>query len=171
MFRAIWAIVLALALLPGCSSEPVEDFSVPQRVIADIPANPWPEAASVRIFAQKPMETGGEMVREEGQLLTVEERRSLEEHIRLISYNRGPESVAACFIPHHFLRYYDRSGKEIGELSICFCCKGIQDAPHTPPAKAAGAGYSEMTFNEGLEPAVAALGYDTRVDCFDKPAA
>jgi hypothetical protein len=37
--------------------------------------------------------------------------------------------VASCFIPHHFFRYYDHSGRQIGEISVCFCCAGIEMEP------------------------------------------
>jgi hypothetical protein len=174
VLKLVFAAVLSITLLSACDRRVVDD-SEPQQVVADVAADPWPEAASVRLFVQKPFDSSGEisdieMVREDGQLLTPAERGELEKHIRVVSYNHGPETAAACFVPHHFLRYYDAAGELIGELAICFCCKGIQDEPYTRRAKARGSGYSELTFTDGLEPAVAALGYDTRVDCFDKPA-
>jgi len=37
-------------------------------------------------------------------------------------------AFAACFIPHHFFRYFDDSGKLVGELALCFCCAGVQQS-------------------------------------------
>ncbi|MBI5939564.1 MAG: hypothetical protein HY859_03975 [Caulobacterales bacterium] len=31
-------------------------------------------------------------------------------------------SAAACCVPHHEFRYYDRTGREVGRVAICFCC-------------------------------------------------
>lgn len=39
------------------------------------------------------------------------------------------EEFAACFIPHHFFRYYDNAGKQIGEIAVCFCCNGVTISP------------------------------------------
>ena len=44
-----------------------------------------------------------------------------------IGYPVGSE--AACFIPHHFFRYYDATGMKIGEIKICFCCAGGSATP------------------------------------------
>lgn len=38
----------------------------------------------------------------------------------------------ACFVPHHFFRYYDRSGKQLGEIAVCFCCYQAQARPELP---------------------------------------
>lgn len=35
----------------------------------------------------------------------------------------------ACFVPHHFFRYYDRAGLQVGEVAVCFCCYQARAAP------------------------------------------
>ena len=43
-------------------------------------------------------------------------------------YIRQPdpdESFPACFIPHHFFRFFNASGQQISEVQVCFCCGGF----------------------------------------------
>jgi hypothetical protein len=64
--------------------------------------------------------------------LTNEQRQKLESAItKRIVLRSGSvvEGANACFIPHHFFRYYDKSAKQIGEIAICFCCDGGKAKP------------------------------------------
>lgn len=38
------------------------------------------------------------------------------------------EMFAACFIPHHFFRYFDKAGKQVGQVEVYFCCAGVQQS-------------------------------------------
>ena len=40
-----------------------------------------------------------------------------------------PIIVHSCYVPHHFFRFYDKAGKEVGEVEVCFCCGGGREAP------------------------------------------
>src|SRR5690348_9592322 len=106
------ASVLAVTLLTGCSFE---------RHVS----NPFPEATELRLF----VETGydrqsGRPVfhRSDGVRLKAEQRKTFEKAIR---FEDAPGEMAACFIPHHFFRYFDSHGKQVGELAVCFCCNGV----------------------------------------------
>lgn len=62
-----------------------------------------------------------------GILLTKDQRAVLDRAVHRYRLKPGElgEARPACFIPHHFFRYYDNSGKQIGELAVCYCCGGI----------------------------------------------
>lgn len=72
-----------------------------------------------------------------------------------------PAATAACFVPHHFFRMYDASGKMIGEISVCFCCQGVQAEPALPVPKDMdlGADY------EALAALVRELGSTPKLNC------
>ena len=67
--------------------------------------------------------------------LTTAERQEFEQSIkksvtvRQAGKDYPSGSDAACFIPHHFFRYYDAKGRKIGEVEICFCCTGGVASP------------------------------------------
>jgi hypothetical protein len=63
---------------------------------------------------------------EKGVTLTVEQREIIENNIAIEPIESEIERDA-CFIPHHFIKYY-KSDKQIGEVAICFCCEGVEIA-------------------------------------------
>jgi hypothetical protein len=71
----------------------------------------------------------------DGVDLTTTERQEFEQSIkksvtvRPAGKDYPGRSDAACFIPHHFFRYYDAKGRKIGEVEICFCCTGGVASP------------------------------------------
>lgn len=87
-------------------------------------SNSFPTATSVRLFVESG-EPGGTMQysKPAGTLLSPEQRKKLESSLII---TKAPEEMAACFIPHHFFRYYNAEGKQIGEIIICFCCNGVE---------------------------------------------
>jgi hypothetical protein len=56
-----------------------------------------------------------------GPRLSPEQRQSLESAIRFRKFDPD-EAFTACFVPHHWFRYFDRDGKQTGEIAVCFCC-------------------------------------------------
>lgn len=98
---------------------------------------PWPEATEVRLFVEdlsydERERTGAVMSNPKGVTLTAAQRATLDRSVTL--YRMTPQeyedyAIAACFIPHHFFRYYDKSGRQLGELSVCYCCGGIGFSP------------------------------------------
>lgn len=161
---------LAVFVLASCEPAPVEPAPfVPQREIADIELKPWPEAVSVRLFVEAEERTSDgdrAYVRPQGQRLSAAQRAEFERNLRLISFDKAPDAAMACFVPHHFLRYYDASGEQIGELSICFCCAEVQaKGKPTTAAMPEGATYQEIVFLNGLKSAIANLGYSTEIGC------
>ncbi len=124
--------------------------------------NPYPTASEVRLFVEIDYTKDGKMVfnKPEGRLLSANEQTQFE---RALVVTKAPEEVAACFIPHHFFRYYDRQGKQVGEVEVCFCCTGV---------RASGASDIAIGFNQilsadfgQLKKLVHALGEPTDVQC------
>ncbi|WP_411341733.1 hypothetical protein V6U71_07885 [Sphingopyxis sp. J-6] len=106
-----------------------------QGVMIDV--KPWPEATHVRVFVKDISydefeRTGKNMSNPEGVLLSATQRAILDKSVHL--YRMTPNelennAVAGCFIPHHFFRYYDARGRQLGELAVCYCCMGIEFSP------------------------------------------
>lgn len=67
----------------------------------------------------------------------------------------------ACFVPHHFFRMYDAAGQKIGEIAVCFCCRGVQAKPILPISEnlEVGADY------EALAALVRELGSTPKLNC------
>lgn len=73
------------------------------------------------------------------------------------------EEFAACFIPHHFFRYFDKKGKELGVISVCFCCYGASlDDFGASPVKTDEHLYMRHGRMEAL---VKELGVPTDINC------
>lgn len=106
--------VIALFCCAGCKRQ--DDTSV---------SHPFPDAKEVRLFVEKDYGKGGNAIfaRPEGRVLKKDEVSDFEAALRVA---KAPEEMAACFIPHHFFRYFDGQGKEIGEIEVCFCCAGVR---------------------------------------------
>lgn len=128
------AIGITLSTLIGAAAlqnQPEE----PQGVMIDV--KPWPDATQVRVFVKDISydefeRTGRNMSNPEGVLLSATQRAILDKSVHL--YRMTPKElennwVAGCFIPHHFFRYYDAQGRQLGELAVCYCCRGIGFSP------------------------------------------
>ena len=87
--------------------------------------NPFPGTKEVRLFVEIRHGPDGKRKfgKAEGHLLNANELAGFEGSLRI---QKAPEAMDACFIPHHFFRYYDERGRQIGEIKICFCCEGVQ---------------------------------------------
>ena len=104
-------LVLMVAVALGACGQPVENI--------------YPAATQVRLFVNTGYEKGSGMpiYSSPGKLLNGEQREYFEQ---ALSITKTPEEMAACFIPHHYFRYYDKTGKQIGEISVRFCCGGVE---------------------------------------------
>jgi hypothetical protein len=99
---------------------------------------PFPNAKEVRLFVDtgKPDRSGHVVyARPDGRTLTPGQRQQFEKLLRVETPIKVPPNsefwlVAGCFMPHHFFRYYDASGHQVGEVSVCFCCSGVEIDPN-----------------------------------------
>ena len=130
----IAAVVLLLAAvggdarIVGSAQASADD---PPRIIRLRPAKLFPEAVQVRLFVESGRYGADNrpiLVSNSGRILTATERREFESALTIATYDRfttGP----ACFIPHHFFRYYNRQGRQVGEVAVCFCCAQYSVSP------------------------------------------
>ena len=132
--------------------------------------HPWPEAAEVRVFVEdipfdESQRTGKNMSKPDGIALTKSQRATLDKAVHL--YRMTPKEYAnsamvGCFIPHHFFRYYDRSGRQLGELAVCYCCGGIEFSPAIKQLRPE----EEWQFDfDGVEKMLKEIGVPTDVNC------
>lgn len=85
--------------------------------------NSFANAVSVRLFVKKwNIKEGNKYTHPLGILLGEDQRKKLGASLIITTM---PDEMPSCFVPHHFFRYYDARGKQIGELSVCFCCAGV----------------------------------------------
>lgn len=130
---------------------------------------PWPEATEVRLFVEdlsydERERTGATMSNPKGVALTATQRATLDESVTLyrMTAKEYGDYAAACFIPHHFFRYYDTSGRRLGELSVCYCCDGIEFSPAFQQL----CPEEEWQFDfDGVEKMLKEMGVPTDVNC------
>jgi hypothetical protein len=143
--RIISIFAIPLLALPACS--PRDQSRRQQPKIEPIqkgqirfdPVHPFPKATQLRLFVEteKPDRDGKPVyVRPDGRELSSKQREQFERLLRVETpVNVPPDSEfwlrTSCFIPHHFFRYYDSSGRRVGEISVCFCCAGVEMEPST----------------------------------------
>jgi hypothetical protein len=161
--------LLATALLLGCSdpaSEPAAQSSaepVGQAAGAQVArevGNPFPSATEVKLFVNSGYDAEGHPIMSGSRILTPAQRKAFEAALRI---EPMPEALDACFIPHHFFRYYDEQGSQIGEIKVCFCCEGVQVSPGASAVPDSneifGADYS------ALKRLVQLMGERTDIEC------
>ena len=130
------------------------------------PVAPYPEAASVRLFVRGDFDSADEYVEAKGRLLSAAQRGALEGALRVVSYDRPPAAVAACFVPHHFIRYFDRQGRQIGEVAVCLCCHGARAAPDVAGPAPEGVGDHHLDFDEtAFRQIITEMGLPTDINC------
>ena len=127
---------------------------------------PWPQASSVRLFVEADDRSDSASRNPSSRLLNLAERTAVESHLSVDVYTGGTPIAAACFVPHHFLRYYDATGKMVGEISICFCCSGVETAPDLLAKLPRNATYQSINF-DGLQALFEKMGVPTKVLCDD----
>lgn len=86
--------------------------------------NPFPQATQLRLFVEVDYTKAGKPIlsKTKGIPLNAAQRKAFEGSLVITA---APAWEHACFIPHHFFRYYDSQGKEVGEVAVCFCCEGV----------------------------------------------
>lgn len=146
------ALAIAFFVLTACGArEPV--------------ASVYPDATSVRMFVRSdepigdpPSYEGRWLNPEGGYRLTAAQVQRLRATIHAEPI---PVALTACFVPHHFFRFYDGTGRQVGELAVCFCCAGVRADPGLRLK-----GDQQLTGDyEALEKLVVELGSSTKVDC------
>jgi hypothetical protein len=137
------SVLIALGLALAACHKPPASPPPRHRGHVEISAvRPFPEAASVRLF----VETGYDEKAHQsiyrdpkGRLLSPEQRRAYESLLQVqtpvnLSWDDDFFLMTSCFIPHHFFRYFDRAGRQMGEIAVCFCCSGaeVTQGPQLP---------------------------------------
>ncbi|KQZ63766.1 hypothetical protein ASD67_04230 [Sphingopyxis sp. Root1497] len=141
LISAIGALVYGLTSSPAKPvpvKEPIEESSA-LRVGERIRVVPAPDAVEVRLFVEGVPHRTTARVNQlinnpDGILLTAGQRAILDRSVhryRAKPSEMGKYDMPACFIPHHFFRYYDKDGRQIGELAVCYCCGDIRVTPYT----------------------------------------
>lgn len=168
--------LLALVALAGCGKpentteqQAAADFAAATApepsVLSHTAVQVYPDAVEVRLKTVDYGKAEGEREVDRGQL-TQSQRRAIEQTISIVNYGPGSRSVASCFIPHHFLSYYDASGKKVGGIAVCFCCAGIQADPVIGAPLPPGAESSELTFDhDALRAIFNDMGVPTDIEC------
>lgn len=114
------------------------DQPSPKFLIWTTKAAPYPAAVEVRLVVDNDSFDKNFKIIERPateRVLKAEERRVFERALlRQRVIGPAPEGdlepdAPACFVPHHFFRYYDRSGLQVGEVAVCFCCYQAQATP------------------------------------------
>ncbi len=168
--RILPIIALALAIT-GCERK-IDTLAQPEQANATASiaqpfkdrrvTNPFPGATEVRLFVEVGYTKDSKPIlsKRNGVRLNAAQRKEFENSLKIIA---APEYEAACFIPHHFFRYYDARGKEIGDVAVCFCCVGVgaagSKALEPPEGAMLSADYGRV------KALVAALGEPTDVLC------
>src|SRR5689334_1666272 len=98
-----------------------------------VPAHPYPEATVVKLAVDNTEfdRRSGQVIEhpETIRVLTSDQRATFEtalHRIRTVGFPPRYTGGAACFVPHHFFRYYSASGQRVGEIAVCFCCAGVK---------------------------------------------
>ena len=174
---AVWTALLlsmgvSLSLATGSSASDEEFVASPpsKPSLGAAPVRPWPHASEVRLFVadlsyDEQKRTGNWTSRPEGIRLTAAQRAIIDESVflhRLTKQEWSKRVYTACFVPHHFFRYYDRSGRQLGEIQICYCCQGID----TAPALRATDAYDEWQFDfERVHKMLEGMNIPTNINC------
>ncbi len=174
--RFLTVIVAVLAMgVAACSEAPSKTLGASQsesdgyvepKLLKSEKLRLWPEAASVRLFVEDiPYDeigpNGNGMSNPAGVLLTKAQQKFVSNAMTRDTYS-DYRAVVACFIPHHFFRFYDVGGKQIGELQVCYCCGGVSLAQ----AKYSLADKQVWGFDyEGVAKMMAEMGISSKVQC------
>ena len=162
--------VLAFSMAPGNADDDFVLSPPPKPASGSVRFAPWPQATEVRLVVadlsfHEQSKTGAWSSNPEGTRLTLEQRKVVDRSLFLYRMNKSEADrriYASCFIPHHFFRYYDKAGRQIGELAVCYCCQGIS----MNPALRSENIYEEWQFDfEAVEKMLTEMGVPTDVNC------
>ena len=172
--RTILVALVAVLVVANCAWLALsryakqEQAGVAEKASAQVPdkpfRNPFPNASEVLLFVETDYDARGEPIysKPKGRVLTASQRAEFESLIAV--HTISPDEVsAACFIPHHFFRYFDKAGKLLGEIQVCFCCAGVQQSEGSNVRLTEG---QELVADfAGLHSFVSSLGERTDVQC------
>ena len=140
--RAAGLVFATLSVaLAGCGQstlEPPSSDGAPTYIRWVSPAHPYATATQVRLTIENDYAWVDKKLvehRHAVRVLSPQERQAFEHavrRVRLVGFvpkTRAEAIGPACFVPHHYFRYYDAQGKQIGQLAVCFCCLGAQAEP------------------------------------------
>lgn len=165
-FGVKWIPVLVAAfIMCGCAPEgaaAVEDAAYSEPVLlSSRKVQPYAEAAQVKLFVTDAVDQLAE-----ARTLSPLERTAFEQTLQLDDYDHAPEAVAACFVPHHFLRYYDDKGVQIGEFQVCFCCGSTLSAPNISAPLSKGATHQVLNVDfEALADLLKSWSIESKIGC------
>jgi hypothetical protein len=161
---------VSLVLISGCKAktdmtgvEAMASRTSPLGMASDLPViGAFPDASEVRLFVENGQKPDGTPIYEEpmGRILNKDQRAAFEASLQI---DPIPDELAACFIPHHFFRYYDSRGKELGQIQVCFCCHGVE-ASKSSRIEMGPDQWLSADFTK-LKQFVASLGLPTEVQC------
>jgi len=102
-----------------------------RKLETQMPAQLFPSAAEVRLFAWYHGDDGKTVELEpKGALLSAAQVKSLR---GAVFFTEPPPAIAACCIPRHAFKFYDKRKKEIGALDVCFECACARLEGEKPP--------------------------------------
>lgn len=167
-------LVAVGCLLAGCGGQlaPPPDGHAPTYVRWSVPARPFDAATEVRLeLRDERIDRVGKVfdVPHPSRTLSAQERASFEQHlrrVRLVGFPLTPKVLTAgpaCFVPHHFFRYYDQRGRQLGEIAVCFCCLGAEANPRLPFEN--GETDALSVDIPGVKSFVKSLGVPTEIQC------
>jgi hypothetical protein len=157
MMKVVALIAVAAVLFGSCSA------GGPARPVNSV----YPDAKSVRLFVMQwtTPTTPNDTPRPRwlnpagGYQLSPAQAARLRRALLNSPPPTGP--VAGCFEPHHFFRFYNRSGRQLGEVAVCFCCGGVE----AKPALSVGFGRELRVNFPEVESLVKQLGASVNVGC------
>jgi hypothetical protein len=152
---------VVVAESPVAANALEDEASIEAKIVARKPVAPYPSATRVELHVQAETRTAdGQSTWFPPRALTAEERKAVEATLSIPVYGDGSRTYSGCFIPHHFFRYFDAAGRQIGQIAVCFCCDGAAAAPRF-------AGEDEQLDADlaAIGPIIKGLGYRTDIDC------
>lgn len=147
---------------------------LPPERVSERSVAPFPNAAEVRLFIrdEHSADGGSEYLDPDGLALSRAQRDAFESALSAVSYRAGrgesgsEADAAACFVPHHFFRYYDGEGEQIGEVAVCFCCFEVRITPEPDVQPASGADFVALAFDEpALRGLVTSIDLPVDINC------
>ena len=123
---------------------------------------PFPSAVEVRLFVDSGRYGDGQpsYTKPSGTVLSDRQRAWVES----LMQSRAPGDEPACFIPHHFFRYYNSMKKQVGEIAVCFCCHGVEVTKGKIRSLPSG---RELSIDyPRLMEFIKSLGEPTNIECF-----
>lgn len=165
-FSLVGRLAALMVILLTCGDAREDRRYYTYRTIADGPLiNPYPKAVRAELYVAEFDYPDGDtkVVSREWshKALTPAQLAQIESNI----LRRHPDlngAVAACCDPHHFIRYYDKKGLQVGEVAICFCCGCVRTMPIVQRMEA-----QEIAFRrEEMKALMQRLGVPIDVGCW-----